>query len=173
MINRFFSILVTIILLLNNYTTFASKDDIKWQRWPVIDLGNYLLYQFVIIFLLVWLLIYYRFYVNKEIKVKKIIDEKIQKKKNLIALLNKLKKNIDKYNKSDFYTELNSYFRSYFTILEIENSEILTLKELKSTNIDKKLINLFEKSYYSEFSDKNDDNKIRNELIDQLVKIIK
>ena len=173
MINYIFSILITVFtFFFSTFSTYAN-DDIIWIRWPLIDLNKYLLYQFIIIFLLVLLVVYNKFYVNKKIIVKNIIDEKWKRIKTLIISLKKLKKNIENYSKSDFYHELNLFFREYFSILDVKNSDTLTLKELKQIILDKELIILFEKSYLNEFNDKRDTINTRLDIIDKLVNIIK
>ena len=68
---------------------------------------------------------------------------------------------------------LNSYFREYFEILWIRNSDKLTLSEIKKLDLNKSLISLFEKSYLNEFSNKKDLIKEKIELIDKLIKTIK
>ncbi|MDP2091224.1 MAG: hypothetical protein Q8K30_06540 [Candidatus Gracilibacteria bacterium] len=174
MIKNIFTFIYIVFIYSSNFLiSFASNDDIKGIRGPLINLNNFLLYQFVIIFLLILLILYYHFYVDKNIKLNKIVDEKLEKKKLLIKGLNKLKKDLEKYQKSDFYSELNTYFRKYFSLIGIMNSETLTLKELKSINIDKNIINIFEQSYFNEFNDKKDDLNNRKEIIEQLIKYIK
>lgn len=175
MTNYIFSILIiSFTIFFPSISTYANlNDDIKWNRWPAIDLNNYLLYQFIIIFLLVLLVVYNKLYVNKKIIVNNIIDEKWKRRKTLIISLKKLRKNIENYSKSDFYHELNWFFREYFSILDVKNSDTLTLKELKQTILDKELIILFEKSYINEFNDKRDIINTRLDIIDKLVNIIK
>lgn len=175
MINYIFPILIiAFTFFFSSFSTYANlNDDIKWNRWPTIDLNNYLLYQFIIIFLLVLILLYNKFYVNKKIIMKTTLDEKWKKVKTLTFALKKMKKNIENYSKSDFYHELNWFFREYFSILDVKNSDTLTLKELKQIILDKELMILFEKSYLNEFNDKRDLINTRLDIIDKLVNIIK
>ena len=155
--------------LINN-----SDNDIRWIQDPNSRFYNFILLQLFIIFLLIWVYIYYAFFLNK--KSKSIPNEKntiLTKKKKIIKWLLKLKKNIDAYSKSNFYELLNSYFREYFEILWIRNSDKLTLSEIKELDLNKSLISLFEKSYLNEFSNKKDLIKEKIELIDKLIKTIK
>lgn len=173
MLNKFFLITIFNFFYLSFSVFASSNDDIKWNRWPIIDFNNYILYQFIIIWLLVLLLLYNQFVVNKKNIEKTILDENLERKKILVSSLKKLKKNIESSTKSIFYSELNWYFRDYFSILEIKNSDTLTLKELKQMWIDNDLVNLYEKSYLNEFNDKWDLPITRLEIIDKLIKIIK
>ena len=155
--------------LINN-----SDNDIRWIQDPNSRFYNFILLQLFIIFLLIWVYIYYAFFLNK--KSKSIHNDKdaiLTKKKKIIKWLLKLKKNIDTYGKSNFYELLNSYFREYFEILWIRNSDKLTLSEIKKLDLNKSLISLFEKSYLNEFSNKKDLIKEKIELIDKLIKTIK
>ena len=155
--------------LINN-----SDNDIRWIQDPNSRFYNFILLQLFIIFLLIWVYIYYAFFLNK--KSKSIHNDKdaiLTKKKKIIKWLLKLKKNIDTYGKSNFYELLNSYFREYFEILWIRNSDKLTLSEIKELDLNKSLISLFEKSYLNEFSNKKDLIKEKIELIDKLIKTIK
>jgi|SaaInlStandDraft_7_1057024.scaffolds.fasta_scaffold03536_6 hypothetical protein len=155
--------------LINN-----SDNDIRWIQDPNSRFYNFILLQLFIIFLLIWVYIYYAFFLNK--KSKSIHNDKdaiLTKKKKIIKWLLKLKKNIDAYSKSNFYELLNSYFREYFEILWIRNSDKLTLSEIKELDLNKSLISLFEKSYLNEFSNKKDLIKEKIELIDKLIKTIK
>ncbi len=169
---KIYKIIVSIALFFTYLLSFASNDDIKWLREPI-WLTYFIWIQLLIISLLVWLYFYYSLFVNKKTLVKKTIDLKQEKINSLTTTLKNLKKNSWNYTKSDFYSELNWYFRDYFWILEIQNSDTLTLSDVKKLNLDKNLIILYEKSYLSEFKDSKDLIKTRLEIIDKLINIIK
>jgi len=162
---------LTIFLMIYsiNSSLFASED-IRWIKDPMIWFMDFIFYQFFILLLLIILYLYYKKFIHKN-KKKKIKWPNF--KKNLLESLKKLKKHGIKWDKSLFYSELNSAFRKYFEILWIENSDTLTLNDVKKLDLNKSIINLFEKSYLCEFSDKTDTNKIRLELVDKLIKHIK
>jgi hypothetical protein len=50
---------------------------------------------------------------------------------------------------------------------------MMTLKEIKELSLDENLIQLFEKSYMSEFNDKEDSKEKREEIINEFLKILK
>ena len=134
-------------------------------------------YQLLIISLLLGLLLYNTLIVKKKQEkkaIKKTEKKIIKKSKNsIIKKLEKLSKSDEKINKSEFYEQLNKTFREYFDFLWYKDTDLLTLKEIKLLDIDKKLISLFEKSYLNEFNDKKDTQTLRKKIISDLVKIIK
>lgn len=153
---------------------FANSDsDIKGIKWPFMTLSNYMIVQLVVIFLLLFL-VWYNYYIwIEKRKNKKSIDEKAFFKKNLKINLKKLKLNVDDYSKSDFYRQLNLYFRQYFSILDIKNTETLSLQDVKKLELDTVIIQLYEKSYINEFNNKTDLKKTRLDIIDKLILLIK
>ncbi len=163
----------TIIILFFSYSSLLFANDIKKIRWPSIQLYNFIWYQSIIILLLIFLYFYNYFFVNKKKKINTKVDVLLENKNKLILKLKNFKKNSEKLNKSEFYSELNSYFREYFSLLNISNSDILTLADIKKSNLDKNLISLFEKSYLSEFKNTKNESKNRLETVDELIKMIK
>lgn len=151
-----------------------EDNDIRPIKTPNNIFSNFMLFQLIIIFLLIWLFFYYKFVVDikEEKSVEKIVTSESRKSK-IKRKLRKLKKDRITENKSIFYELLNWYFRDYFQYLWITESDILTLKELKDTDLDKELLTLFEKSYYCEFNDIKDSEKDRIDMIDRLLNIIK
>ncbi|MDD2870678.1 MAG: hypothetical protein PHS49_01700 [Candidatus Gracilibacteria bacterium] len=153
---------------------FASgNEDIRGIKGPRISTSDFIKYQLIVILLLIGLYIYYNFYLNK--KTNKILkkDELTENKKNIIIQLKKLKKNSENYSKSNYYSEINKYFREYLGLLNINNADKLTLSDIKNLNLDNELVDLYEKSYLNEFNDKNDIKITRLEIIDNLIKLIK
>lgn len=162
--------ITTLLILLFSYNLAQAWDDIRRLKDPMVWFMDFIFYQFFILLLLVVLYLFYRKKINKK-KLKKM--KWPNRKKILLESLKKLKKHCNKTDKSTFYLELNTWFRTYFDILWIENSDILTLSDVKELKLDKSIVSLFEKSYLLEFSDKKDTNSIRIDLIDKLIKHIK
>lgn len=170
---------VTIDIVNKNITNKESDNIIDDDIKPIKDINswfyNFIFFQLVIITLLVGLYFYYAFIKNKKKSKKKIINNfelRLDENSKLVKKLKWLKK-ASKLEKSLFYEKLNSLFREYFKILWINNSDLLTLNELKQLDLNKILISLFEKSYLNEFNDKKDSTLERIEIIDKLIKIIK
>lgn len=160
----------------NNIGNVNDKDDIRWIKNSTGMLYNFIYYQLLIILLLILLYFYYLYInnkkKNKDLKVAEIKSAK-DINKQLIKKIKILLKKVDELNKTEFYEKLNKLFREYFEILWIKNNEMMTLKEIKELNLDKDLIQLFEKSYLSEFNDKNDTKEKREEIINEFLKILK
>jgi len=151
-------------------------NDIKWINTSYSLFNNFMFWQFLIILLLVFIYIYNTRVVKKK-QEKKAIKKSEKKiiKKTKKAIENKLKKllkNSSSLDKTHFYEQLNKYFREYFDFLWFHNTDILTLKEIKTLDLDKKILSLFEKSYLNEFNDKKDTLATRKKLINDLLKII-
>lgn len=148
----------------------SQTDDIK----PIKYLDNILSYFDFFIPLLIfilWILFYFFTREKKEVSTEVKKETLINKKKLLLINLDNLKLSLNN-EKSLFYWELNLYFREYFCLLWINQAHFLTLKELKKENIKQELLNLFIKSYYNEFNDKEDEEENRLKLIDDFIKII-
>jgi tRNA splicing endonuclease len=75
-------------------------------------------YQVFIIILLILLYFYYRIFIDKKniINVTNLNNDSF-KREELLNKLKDFKKNNLELNKSDFYQQLNTLFRNYFTIL--------------------------------------------------------
>lgn len=161
-----------------NKWNWNNKDDIRWSKGSVEDIFHEFMYYQVFIILLLILLYLYTQKINKKNKIIKDfetgeIDKMIDRKHLLIKNIKKLLKNAELLNKTDFYQELNKLFREYFDILWYQNTDIMTLKEIKELNLDANLIKMFEKSYLNEFNDKEEPLIARQDLINDLLKIIK
>lgn len=147
--------------------------DIKWISSSTIWITDFLIFQFLFILLLIFLYLY-DLYFKKNISINNIKNDNIKEKKDeLILKLKKLKKDSEKFWKSEFYSQLNINFREYFEIIGLWINKKLSLNEIKSSSLDKKIIELYEKSYINEYNNKNDIKKIRIEIIDDLIKLIK
>ena len=162
-------ITILLIFLLSIQPIFASEN-IRWLKDPMIWFMEFNYFLFLILF--TFSVIY--FFYDKKKKKKKLKKIKWPSlTKLLLNSLKKLQKNSEKMDKSVFYFEFNTCFRKYFSILGLENSNTLTLRDIEVSKIDKTIISLFKKSYLLEFNNKKDTNKLRLELIDSLIKIIK
>jgi len=170
---------ITIIIFLFIYVRFMKFSYASWNSdilsisWPNIWISEFITYQLVVILLLGLLYLYNTFIVNKKSLIINKIDKLLEQKKLIISSLRKLKKESENYSKSDFYSNLNSYFRNYFSLLGVNGSNTLSFNDLKKLDLNKDLINLFEKSYLNEFNDKNDIKITRINIIDNLIKLIK
>lgn len=156
-----------------NENNMKNKDWIEYD-YNIFSKFNYyfLILLFVLIIIVLYFLDKYNNKPKKQIKKEIIFDLNLEKKK-IIKKLNHLKKNNNNYTKPEFYSKLNIIFRYYFNILWFKDSDTLTLKEIKVLKLDKKLVNLFEKSYLSEFNNKSNflDDEIN--IIDDLINILK
>jgi hypothetical protein len=160
----------------NNIESSNDKDDIKWIKNTTGMFYNFIYYQLLIILLLVFLYFYY-LYINNKKKNKDLEMAEIKSAKDinkqLIKKIKILLKKIEELSKTEFYEKLNKIFREYFDIIWIKNNEMMTLKEIKELSLDENLIQLFEKSYMSEFNDKEDSKEKREEIINEFLKILK
>lgn len=161
-----------------NWNNQNLNNDIRWSKGSVEDIFHEFMYYQVFIILLLILVFLYTQKINKKNKIIKDfetgeIDKMIDRKHLLIKNIKKLLKNAELLNKTDFYQELNKLFREYFDILWYQNTDIMTLKEIKELNLDVNLIKMFEKSYLNEFNDKEEPLIARQDLINDLLKIIK
>lgn len=159
-----------------NDTSIKAKSDIKnIKSWNNI-FYEFMFYQVLIIILLVWL-----YYYNTKIAQKnRLVKEKEEndiliydsKKNDLVDRIKKMFKSVEVLSKTDFYQKLNKVFREYFELLWFENTDMMTLKEIKELQIEQELIELFERSYYFEFSNQKETYKSREDLINDLLRII-
>lgn len=174
--NKLIKVILVTILIFPNTLTFAS-DDIKWLRgWEGI-FREFMYYQVFIVLLLILLYFYNARINNKNQKITLSEECRIKnynvKYEFLIKNLKKLLKSAESLNKSEFYEKLNKFFREYFDLLWISNTDTMTLKEIKNLDLDKDLILLFEESYFNEFNDKKDTITWRKNLISKFIKFIK
>ena len=94
----------------------------------------------------------------------------------IIIVLEKLKalqKNCWNISKDQFYKEMNDIFREYFIILWIPKAFQSTFKEIERTKVPKEILALFKKCYYHEFSLSWEDEKGREMVINNFIKILK
>ena len=135
-------------------------------------------FLFIPIYIFVFLLLVYMIlkkYIkidNKQVK-KKIINISENQNHELIKKLRTISNKIESLSKKEFYLELNNLFRKYFEINWINWSFKLTLKELKEKNINKNILNLFEESYFHEFSPKITRIETRKRIIENFIKTLK
>ncbi|MFK7780639.1 MAG: hypothetical protein QM490_05925 [Candidatus Gracilibacteria bacterium] len=171
----FFTIIISLIT--GVFSELSLKDDIK----PIQDSYNifyeFMYYQVFIIILLI-LLYFYNIKISKKKETIKNIEKNEIKnfkitKNLLIKNIKKLLKSVEILNKTEFYEKLNKFFREYFDLTGIKNTDTMTLKEIKKLDLNKNLILLFEQSYFNEFNDKKDTVKGREKLIINFIKIIK
>lgn len=158
------------ILKLDVFDKILSEWDIKdiHSLWNIFYKLNY-----IFIILIIFLALFFIYFYKKEDNQKFKNIETLNFLDVFIANLLLFKKEKIDLERTVFYNELWEKFREYFNYIWIENSESLTLMELKTKNIDKKLLNLFEKIYFYEFDNKEEDIKQREKIIDNFIKIIK
>jgi len=163
----------------DNWSLDEKEEENIKNEWIIYDYHILWKFNYYFIFIIFLLIIISLYFVDKyNNKPKKIVKKEIVfdlnlEKEKLIKKLDKLKKNHEKYQKPEFYSKLNIIFRQYFKLLWIKDSETLTLKEIKSLKLDNKLVNLFEKSYLKEFNEQIDIIDERDDLIDDLIWILK
>ena len=140
-----------------------------------------LLFYPIILFL--FFLIFYLFLVKYLNSQKKKDVEKIDKKiktydkdsiTHIILELESLEKNFLETEKNIFYEKLNSIFRKYFKFLWLELAENMSLKELEVKTLKLGIKNwnfleIFKESYFLEFDSKNDNPKIRENIIGEFM----
>ena len=91
-----------------------------------------------------------------------------------ITKLRKLKRQVEKKEKSEFYAESNAIIRDFLESLWHKNTQQMTLKEIKKLKIENKnLLELFSQGYTREFDDREDTTEERKILIDSFIKELK
>lgn len=151
--------------------TLDKKEDSLKRDYNIFSKIN-----FIPIFLFFLLLIIYLFFIKYNKKSNNITPKVINiidRKKIIIWDLNKLYKLSPELTKTEFYEKLNLIFRKYFKLLDIKDSDILTLKEFKKTNLNKELIKLFETSYLNEFNDNSNNPEERITIINDFIIFLK
>lgn len=150
------------------------EDSIHAVEKNIFSFLDFNYFIFIVFFLLgVVFYLFKKFYGEKE-SSKNIVEpvERVSPEKQKSLLIKKLYQLQEQYeglSKSEFYNTLNSVFKDYFGYLLEEDVTHLTYEEIKERKIDKRLLNLFEKSYFSEFNNEDDTMKIRGKMIDDLL----
>lgn len=168
------------------WTPYTVKDliikDLNDITWPKL----FLIFSFWFFFLIFPLiLLIFIFFLFKSIlisvknrKVEKIIKVDIQKieKNPFLQKLEKIEKNLNKYNKSEFFSSINDLLREYIEFSWLEWARNMTYSELEKSKskIEIELLKLIKTLYFEEFRE-NDDLKIdrKNQIIIYVKEIIK
>ena len=156
-----------------------DNQDIEWQEINDVErnIFSFLDFNYLIFVLFIFLgFIFYffkKYYGDREptqtiqLPVVKISPEK--QKSLLIKNLYKLQEQSDSLSKSEFYNTFNTLFKDYFEYLLGIHVWHLTYEEIKKQKLDKRLLNLFEKSYFSEFNNEDEVLKLRGKMIEDLL----
>jgi len=156
-----------------------DNQDIEWQEINDVErnIFSFLDFNYLIFVLFIFLgFIFYffkKYYGDREptqtiqLPVVKISPEK--QKSLLIKNLYKLQEQSDSLSKSEFYNTFNTLFKDYFEYLLGIDVWHLTYEEIKKQKLDKRLLNLFEKSYFSEFNNEDEVLKLRGKMIEDLL----
>ncbi len=141
-------------------------DPVKTSIWKFVLIPILIILFFIIFY---FLLKHFLKQEEKEEELKVEIKE-IDGKEVLKSKLNRVKEKVNDLSKTNFYSILNTLFREYFEYLWIEKASKMTYDELKDTTLkDKEIFKLFEKSYFKEFDNSEDDSKIRLEIVDEFM----
>jgi len=144
---------------------------------------NDFLYVPILIFLF-WFWVYFilnKFFwkylhqLNQIWEPKQIIKKEKTEIQLLISQLQKLWRKIDTIEKWIFYTELNYLFRKYFEINNIIWAQKLTLEEIKKLTKEEntEVLQMFEESYFLEFSHKITRIETRKKMLQTFLDYIK
>ena len=156
-----------------------EKQDIEWENINDVErnIFSFLDFNYLIFVLFIFLgFIFYffkKYYGDRESTqtiqpaVEKISPEK--QKSLLIKNLYKLQEQSDSLSKSEFYNTFNTLFKDYFEYLLGIHVWHLTYEEIKKLKLDKRLLNLFEKSYFFEFNNEDEVLKLRGKMIESLL----
>ena len=143
-----------------------KKEDINSVRYFTMFYKDFI---YIPIYIFIFLLIVYLIlskYTSKITFKKK--NNHIKKENHNLILKNKLlklSKELNHLNENEFYWKLNILFKKYFENIWIKEIFNLTLKELKEKGIKNNILNLFEESYYLEFSSKTSNIDTRKKII--------
>ena len=147
---------------------YPQKDFLLWSLFLKTSL--YLLFiAITLIILLNFLEKKYREYFKKQELLKQLNKKVIKKKINYNKLFKILEEKFLEEKKEIFYAKLSEVFRLYLDD-KIKNwlSKKSFLEIKKFENIDKKLINIYEKIYFPEYNTKEDNIDERKELLEEI-----
>ncbi len=159
-----------------NVWTWSIKDinDIDWVKsrfWKI---------SFIFIIVALFFIVFYfvlKYILSQKGENKKeetiIVEEKIDMKDMFKSKLNRLKNKSNDLDKTEFYAVLNMLFREFFEYLWEKKATKKTFKELENTGLnDKKIFDLFRRSYFNEFNNSEDNNDSRVDIIDKFIAMI-
>lgn len=169
------SISISILPKIENSHQREDKQEIFGVKNRNIDWKN-LFYSPSLIFVFIAFLLSMVYFLTRNVQQEEsedTDDQKIDFYDELLWDLKLLERKTEALDKYEFYAKFNGLFRKYLAFLWIENSQQITLTELRQSKVSDEIIHLFEQSYTAEFSSQQDTSEKRYTFISQLRDIIK
>lgn len=145
-------------------TEMQDINDIKWPK-NFFNFSFWFILIFLVCLFFIWfyyLIKYYLLWKEEESKTKKVV-QKIETKENyFIEKINKIEKNIDLYDKSEFLALVNDLLREFLEYKWLKYARNMTFKELElhKNMIEKEFFKILQETYFEEFRDNSNDWEI-------------
>lgn len=167
--------------VLTNTWNLEMKDinDIKWPKsffnFSFWFIPIFLVFLFFIGF---YYLLKYYFMWKEEKNMNKEVEIKREKSKTdyFKDKLKHIEKNIETYDKSEFFALINDFLREFLEYKWLNHARNMTFKELESHKnlIDLDLFRIIKDTYFYEFMEEEDEWKIdKKEILSEIKKLIK